>query len=168
LLIGSSDVREDPHPKVGPRAVRIPPHGQPARPQPVIHKLIIQKEGVISSEQAADLRRSYTATLDADLGKVDEYKPNSDMLQGKWSKLVWPNSDAAKHELDTGVDRELLTEVAKASVALPDNFVSIAHSAQADMSRTSTRDSSVMSQQDSKAWIQRSISPLRRPWPLGR
>ena len=90
------------------------------------------------------------------------------MLQGKWSKLVWPNSDAAKHELDTGVDRELLTEVAKASVALPDNFVSIAHSAQADMSRTSTRDSSVMSQQGSKAWTPRSISPLRRPWPLGR
>lgn len=129
--------------------------------------LTIQKEGVISSEQAADLRKSYTATLDADLVKVDDYKPKSDMLEGKWSKLVWPNSDAAKHEPGTGVDRELLTEVAKASVALPDNFVSIAHSAQADMSRTSTRDSSDMSQQDLKAWTQRSISPLRRPWPLG-
>jgi hypothetical protein len=46
------------------------------------------------------------------------------MLEGKWSKLVWPNSEAAKHEPHTGVDREVLTEVAKASVALPDDFVS--------------------------------------------
>jgi hypothetical protein len=58
------------------------------------------------------------------LSKVDEYKPKSEMLEGKWSKLVWPNSEAAKHEPDTGVPRDILIEVAKASVELHSDFVS--------------------------------------------
>jgi probable 2-oxoglutarate dehydrogenase E1 component DHKTD1 len=70
------------------------------------------------------LRKSFTATLDADMNKIEEYKPKSEMLEGKWSKLVWPNSESAKHEPDTGVERNTLIEVAKASVTLPEDFVS--------------------------------------------
>jgi probable 2-oxoglutarate dehydrogenase E1 component DHKTD1 len=84
----------------------------------------LQSDGVISSDEASQLRKAFTATLDADLGKIDEYKPKSDMLEGKWSKLVWPNSEAASHEPDTGVDRDVLVKVAKASVTLPEDFVS--------------------------------------------
>jgi len=58
------------------------------------------------------------------MNKIDEYKPKSEMLEGKWSDLVWPNSEAAKHEPDTGVERDTLIKVAKASVTLPDDFVS--------------------------------------------
>ena len=61
------------------------------------------------------------------MSKIDEYIPKSDMLEGKWSKVVWPNSEQAKHEPDTGVDRELLVKVAKASVTLPADFVSAPH-----------------------------------------
>lgn len=46
------------------------------------------------------------------------------MLEGKWSKYVWPATEAAEHDPDTGVKREDLVEVAKASVTLPDDFVS--------------------------------------------
>lgn len=46
------------------------------------------------------------------------------MLQGKWSGCVWPVSKEAVHQPDTGVEREVLIEVAKASVTLPDGFVS--------------------------------------------
>jgi probable 2-oxoglutarate dehydrogenase E1 component DHKTD1 len=70
------------------------------------------------------LRKSFTATLDTDMNKIDEYKPKSEMLEGKWSELVWPNSELAKHEPDTGVERNTLIEVAKASVTLPEDFVS--------------------------------------------
>jgi probable 2-oxoglutarate dehydrogenase E1 component DHKTD1 len=70
------------------------------------------------------LRKSFTATLDADMNKIEEYKPKSEMLEGKWSELVWPNSESAKHEPDTGVERDTLIEVAKASVTLPEDFVS--------------------------------------------
>ena len=70
------------------------------------------------------MRKSFTATLDADMNKIDEYKPKSEMLEGKWSDLVWPNSESAKHEPDTGVERDTLIEVAKASVTLADDFVS--------------------------------------------
>jgi probable 2-oxoglutarate dehydrogenase E1 component DHKTD1 len=58
------------------------------------------------------------------MNKIDEYKPKSEMLEGKWSELVWPNSESAKHEPDTGVERDTLIEVAKASVTLPEDFVS--------------------------------------------
>jgi probable 2-oxoglutarate dehydrogenase E1 component DHKTD1 len=58
------------------------------------------------------------------MNKIEEYKPKSEMLQGKWSELVWPNSESAKHEPDTGVERTTLIEVAKASVTLPEDFVS--------------------------------------------
>ena len=70
------------------------------------------------------MRKSFTATFDADMNKIEEYKPKSEMLEGKWSKLVWPNSESAKHEPDTGVERATLIEVAKASVTLPEDFVS--------------------------------------------
>jgi len=58
------------------------------------------------------------------MNKIDEYKPKSEMLEGKWSGLVWPNSKSAKHEPDTGVERDTLIEVARASVTLPEDFVS--------------------------------------------
>jgi len=58
------------------------------------------------------------------MNKIEEYKPKSEMLEGKWSQLVWPNSESAKHEPDTGVGRNTLIEVAKASVTLPEDFVS--------------------------------------------
>lgn len=45
------------------------------------------------------------------------------MLGGKWADYVWPNSSAATHYPETGVKRDELIKVAKASVTLPESFV---------------------------------------------
>lgn len=79
---------------------------------------------MITKEEASELRKKHSAALEADLAKVDDYIPKSDMLQGKWSDFVWPNSPEAKHDPATGVAQEKLKQVAKASVTLPEDFVS--------------------------------------------
>lgn len=45
------------------------------------------------------------------------------MLQGQWTGMVWPASTDAIHNPLTGVERDILTKVGKASVAVPDGFV---------------------------------------------
>ena len=47
------------------------------------------------------------------------------MLGGKWGALVWPATTEAEHDPDTGLPIERLVQVAKASVTLPESFVSV-------------------------------------------
>jgi hypothetical protein len=54
---------------------------------------------------------------------VETYKPKSEMLEGKWGDMVWPNSEAAEHWPQTGLEEKQLVEIATASVSLPDTFV---------------------------------------------
>lgn len=79
---------------------------------------------MLAAEEASAKRSEYTSDLESALEKVDKYKATSQMLQGKWSKQVWPNTPAAKHDPETGIERDELIRVAKASVTLPDSFVS--------------------------------------------
>ena len=46
------------------------------------------------------------------------------MLQGQWSGIIWPGSEDAVPEPETGVDAETLKSVGKASVTVPEGFVS--------------------------------------------
>lgn len=82
-----------------------------------------QESKVVSESQAADYRKAYVEQLDAALSGVDAYKSKSEMLQGKWSQLVWPATSQAEHQPSTGVTSETLKEVGQASVTLPDSFV---------------------------------------------
>lgn len=48
------------------------------------------------------------------------------MLEGQWQSMAWPRDalkDAAARNPDTGVRKEVLEEVGKASVAVPEGFV---------------------------------------------
>jgi probable 2-oxoglutarate dehydrogenase E1 component DHKTD1 len=45
------------------------------------------------------------------------------MLQEQWSSCVWPTSDSAIRDPDTGLDADTLQAVAVASVGLPEGFV---------------------------------------------
>lgn len=45
------------------------------------------------------------------------------MLEEQWSGMVWPVSAEANPSPKTGVDRQLLEKVGKASVTLPEGFV---------------------------------------------
>lgn len=99
----------------------------------------------MSESQVAEYRKAYVEQLDAALSGVDTFKPKSEMLQGKWSQMVWPATSSAEHQPATGVASETLKEVGKASVTLPDSFVRGLRTlagAGADQGRTSIRDSS--------------------------
>lgn len=85
----------------------------------------IQSENVISSETAKSVRESYKAYLNDELVKSDDYKPEARMLQQQWAGLVWPASQEAVRNPETGVYRETLVKVGKASVNVPEGFVSI-------------------------------------------
>ena len=46
------------------------------------------------------------------------------MLQGQWKGLTWPGSKDAVRDPETGVDQETLQQVGRASVSVPEGFVS--------------------------------------------
>jgi probable 2-oxoglutarate dehydrogenase E1 component DHKTD1 len=51
---------------------------------------------------------------------VDSYVSEASMLEGQWMEMVWPASRDAEFEPETGVERERLLRVGKASVKVPD------------------------------------------------
>ena len=47
------------------------------------------------------------------------------MLQDQWSGMVWPASEAAERDPPTGVQAEIMENVGRASVSVPEGFVSL-------------------------------------------
>jgi hypothetical protein len=45
------------------------------------------------------------------------------MLKDQWSNMVWPASEEAISDPDTGVERETLKLIGRASVKVPEEFV---------------------------------------------
>lgn len=84
----------------------------------------MQADNVLSEADAKAGREKYLDKLNAALIDVDGFAPESEMLAGKWKDLVWPASGAANPDPETGLPTERLAEVAKASVTLPESFVS--------------------------------------------
>lgn len=71
------------------------------------------------------MRSSYKAKLASELSAADSYDPVShavSMLQEQWKGLVWPADDNAVRDPETGVDREVLLRVGRASVAVSEGF----------------------------------------------
>ena len=94
----------------------------------------MQAEGTLSKDAALSLRNLYQATLTDALFASVSYSPPLVKLEGQWSstktvgekemRLVWPGSPEAQI-FDTGVGPEsLLREVGRASVSVPEAFVS--------------------------------------------
>ena len=79
----------------------------------------------MTPENVASVRESYKSHLEAELAKVDGYAPTASMLEDQWRKMVWPASEGAERDPPTGVRFEILEKVGKASVAVPDGFVSL-------------------------------------------
>lgn len=46
------------------------------------------------------------------------------MLEKQWSGLVWPASSGAARNPETGVSKDVLQHIGKASITVPENFVS--------------------------------------------
>ncbi|WWC87694.1 oxoglutarate dehydrogenase (succinyl-transferring), E1 component [Kwoniella dendrophila CBS 6074] len=89
---------------------------------PDLYETRLKQQDILSEESASKLRQEYTAYLEEQFSRMESYQPESNMLQVKWKNFVWPAESHADHNPDTGVDKQQLVEIAKASVTLPDNF----------------------------------------------
>ena len=78
----------------------------------------------MSEQEISAVRNDYKAYLEAELGNVASYTPKATILQEQWTGITWPTSDKADHNPSTGVDKDILVRVGRASVAAPGGFVS--------------------------------------------
>ena len=46
-------------------------------------------------------------------------------FRSEWAGMVWPAHEEARHDPETGVDRTVLERVGRASIAVPEGFVSL-------------------------------------------
>lgn len=79
---------------------------------------------MITPATAASVRDTYKTHLTKELAAADTYAPKATMLEKQWTGLVWPK-DAKEEERfpDTGVSQDVLLDIGKASVQLPEGFV---------------------------------------------
>ncbi|KAF9479328.1 dehydrogenase E1 and transketolase domain-containing protein 1 [Pholiota conissans] len=89
-------------------------------PQLYEQKLI--EEEVLTPEDINAVRSSYKGHLESELAKVPSYVPSASMLEGQWKGMVWPRSKDALHEPATGVDVDVLKDIGRASVKVPEGF----------------------------------------------
>lgn len=83
----------------------------------------LQTEEVLTLEDINTVRTSYKSKLEAELAKMASYVPSASMLEKQWAGVVWPASAEAQHDPSTGVEKEKLEKIGKASVAVPEGFV---------------------------------------------
>ena len=86
--------------------------------------VVFQSEQVLATEEATAVRTSHKSHLETQLSEVASYKPGASMLEQQWSEMVWPASSDAIRSPTTGMDTGTLGMVGRASVAVPDGFVS--------------------------------------------
>ncbi|OCF42377.1 oxoglutarate dehydrogenase (succinyl-transferring), E1 component [Kwoniella heveanensis CBS 569] len=89
---------------------------------PSLYENRLKEEEALSLEQASADRKAYVSQLEEQFTQSDSYKPKSEMLEGKWEGFAWPAGSEARHLPNTGVAKEQLIEVAKASVEVPEAF----------------------------------------------
>jgi 2-oxoglutarate dehydrogenase complex dehydrogenase (E1) component-like enzyme len=77
----------------------------------------------LTQEDAIALRSTYKSRLEDHLTKVSSYNPLASMLKDQWSGMVWPASEEAIWDPDTGVEGKTLKTIGRASVKVPDKFV---------------------------------------------
>jgi probable 2-oxoglutarate dehydrogenase E1 component DHKTD1 len=78
---------------------------------------------VITPEHAKSVRDAYKARLESELKAAPAHVPTASMLGAQWAGMVWPASPEADANPATGVAREVLEEVGRASVTVPSGFV---------------------------------------------
>lgn len=90
---------------------------------PDLYAAELAKQGVLSAEQAKQMREQYMSYLNEELSLAPSYQPPPSYFEQQWAGLQL----APAHELtywDTGLDYGLLHWIGQQSVAFPDDFVS--------------------------------------------
>jgi 2-oxoglutarate dehydrogenase E1 component len=107
---------------------------EPAFTQPIMYRTIadhpttrqiyaqrLVEEGVLSEAEADEMVSSFLGILDGQFESAKSYRPNkADWLEGAWTGLEVASGEDRRG--DTGVSRELLTEVGAALSHVPDGF----------------------------------------------
>lgn len=78
---------------------------------------------MLNESDITELRTGYKTHLEGELAKVPGYVPTASVLEGQWKGITWPGSAAAEHTPKTGVSEDILRQVGKASVEIPNGFV---------------------------------------------
>jgi probable 2-oxoglutarate dehydrogenase E1 component DHKTD1 len=80
---------------------------------------------VLDPNKVSSIRTAYKSQLEAALAKVSSHEPSASMLGGQWWGMVWPaDASAAERSPETGVEQDLLKNIGRASVTVPEGFVS--------------------------------------------
>ena len=85
----------------------------------IYHYGLFQTENILTASDVSSVRASYKPDLEAELAEVASYVAPPLTFHADWSGMVWPASEEAKHDLETGVDRTVLDRVGRASIAVP-------------------------------------------------
>ncbi|PPQ78664.1 hypothetical protein CVT25_010552 [Psilocybe cyanescens] len=89
---------------------------------PQLYEQKLVTEEVLTLEDINTVRTSYKSKLEAELARMASYVPSASMLEKQWAGIVWPASVEAQHDPSTGVEKEKLEKIGKASVAVPEGF----------------------------------------------
>ncbi|THV00459.1 dehydrogenase E1 and transketolase domain-containing protein 1 [Dendrothele bispora CBS 962.96] len=102
---------------------------------PKIYEEKMISDEVLTEEQIDSVRKTYRAHLDSALGGLPQFKPSLNdtvsplsssssgpEMKGQWSSIVWPTSPSAVANPDTGVEVDILRELGKISVKVPEGF----------------------------------------------
>jgi probable 2-oxoglutarate dehydrogenase E1 component DHKTD1 len=79
----------------------------------------------LTQKNATEVRTAYKSYLEEQMSKADSYTPHTFMLKDQWAEMVWPTNEHSIRNPETGVLVDVLKEVGKASVKIPNAFVGI-------------------------------------------
>ena len=72
----------------------------------------------MTAEEIIAVRKSHKALFEEKLAAVASFEPAVPTPNDQWRTMVWPASEMAKKDPDTGVSEETLRDVGKASVTI--------------------------------------------------
>ena len=107
---------------------------EPAFTQPLMYKTIkshptvielyskrLAEEGVVTTQEADEMRSGFRANLETEFATADSYRPNkADWLDGRWSGIGFADDDARRG--DTGVGIERLRIIGRRITTIPPDF----------------------------------------------
>ncbi|OSD05011.1 dehydrogenase E1 and transketolase domain-containing protein 1 [Trametes coccinea BRFM310] len=94
------------------------------RSVPALYEERLIDENVLTKEAADSVRAEHKEFLSSELAAAASHKPGSalSIMQGQWKGTVWPASKQAVWDPETGVERDTLKTVGRASVTVPEGF----------------------------------------------
>ncbi|KAI0676210.1 dehydrogenase E1 and transketolase domain-containing protein 1 [Trametes maxima] len=94
------------------------------RSVPALYEERLIDENVLTKDAAEAVRARHKEFLASELSAAASHMPGSTLstLQGQWKDLVWPASKEAAWDPETGVEKDTLKRVGRASVSVPEGF----------------------------------------------